>query len=118
MDYAHLEATPRAREQGIDRLRRQAGYLLKFLDLNAPDTVLAYHLACLHDTASMALGVHYWAELGRRRMAVHRQHAALCQHCDNEVAAARSHPPVCERCDAKAEELAKQYGEGDDGEEG
>ena len=87
-------------------LRSAAERLLKLLELDAPDVILAREIVGLWDAAEGAFG----AELHQTRLEVNlrgiKHRRAYCNEpgCDNTISPTLSHYPICEQCDARIEE--------------
>ena len=85
-----------------ERLRRRAEGLLTFLEMNAPDNILAFQINALWRTAEATFGEELWKEFAAKNIAASRQSHGLCENCGvNHIPPQLSFHPQCEQCDAK-----------------
>lgn len=102
------------------RLKRNVEHLLKYLNGDYPDFLIANQMVLVIEAAVGYCGEYLGIRFLELLTSAIRQRSAYCQYCDGGVNTAQSHPPVCEQCDARLEKAADEIDKelGDVGEDG
>lgn len=95
-----------------EQLRMHAQRIIRDVDEDVPDCILACQVRLLIDAATADFGEELYLEIGKVAKMNARQRHALCQDCETGVPIRLSHPPLCGQCDAKqAAEAERTYQE-------
>ncbi len=93
--------TPELEKYARQKFKDWASRVIKFVDLNAPDVIIAHAIVNLFHVAISYIGKPVLDEHDKWLLSKARQSAALCQQCDNEIHPRKSHPPICGKCEGK-----------------
>ena len=89
-------------------LKRRTKNLVKLLNLNAPEIVIAQSILLVWNAGEGFCGKEIYSLLADRRIGELRQVMSYCQECDNPINVNLSQKPVCEGCDFK---IDKEFNE-------
>lgn len=82
-------------------LLRWAERLVRLLNMNAPDPIVAQAVSCLYNRALAVMGkclLHYD---NARAIADARQRHGFCNECDGNILPQNTHPAICAKCKVK-----------------